>query len=67
MPHSRYDQNPELDILNRFMTNFMDYRVVVGRNFNTTLNNNRRVDLMIDLVHAFDSVIGDYRLVNTNA
>ena len=33
----------------------------------TSLINNRRADLMIDLVHAFALVIGDYLLVNANA
>ena len=45
----------------------MLYRIVIGGDFNTTLANNRRADLMIDLVHAFDLAIGDDPLVNANA
>ena len=44
----------------------LHYRIVVGGDFNTTLANNRRADLMIDLVHAFDLEIGDDPLVNAN-
>ena len=45
----------------------MHYRIVVVGDFNTTLANNRRADLMIDLVHAFVLPIGDDPLVHANA
>ena len=76
MPHSGYDQSHGIGYLESIYDQLhgllyeakrLHYRIVVGGDFNTTLANNRRADLMIDLVHAFDLAIGDDLLVNANA
>ena len=37
----------------------LHYRIVIGGDFNLVVANNRRADLLLDLVHAFDLVISD--------
>ena len=76
MPHSRYDRSHGIGYLESiydrvhgllYEAKRLHYRIVVGGDLNTTLASNRRADLMIDLMHAFDSAISDDPLVNANA
>ena len=76
MPYSGYDRSHRIGYLEStydqlhgllYEVKRLHSQVVVGGDFNTTLANHRRADLMIDLVHAFDLAIGDDPLVNANA
>ena len=68
MPHAGYDQSHGfrdfesiIDQLHRLLheAKRLHYRIVIGGDFNLVVANNRRADLLLDLVHAFDLVIGD--------
>ena len=68
MPHAGYDQSHGFGYFESIIDQLhgllheakrLHYRIVIGGDFNLVVANNRRADLLLDLVHAFDLVIGD--------
>ena len=62
-PHSRYNIDYLEQIYDiRFCSWTLSrrgFKIIIGGDFNTTIAQNTRADLLFELVHAFDLIIGD--------